>query len=452
MTSPIRSIAVLAVCLSLALRTGASLSQEADLAVLGQAEALVRSGQAEQAWQLLAPLEPQYAGRPDFDYLLGVTALESGRANRATFVLERVITTNPGHLAARLEMARAYFELRDFERAEREFNFILGAAPPAEIRALSQLYLARIREIAQPAGAGAGAFSGYAEASVGRDTNVAAAASQSSVFVPGLGTEFVTDPMFQRRPDNFAALGAGLEYAHAPRANLGILGGIDLRKRWYSELDTFDSGSTDVHAAVVHRLDDKDRMQYSARYNYYELDNSAYRETPSLGAQWTHRLSLRTRFALGAEAHRIRYRTDETRSSSSDLIAGSAGATHVLDPATITAVAGLLYFGKDKAVAGRVDGDRRIVGASLGLQRRLFERAEGYLRLSVAQSDYRTRNPDFGLTRRDRQSDAALGLDWEFARGWLLRPQLARTSNRSNMALNEYDRTETSLTLRRSWD
>src|SRR5829696_2039676 len=105
MTSPIRSIAVLAVCLSLALRTGASLSQEADLAVLGQAEALVRSGQAEQAWQLLAPLEPQYAGRPDFDYLLGVAALESGRPNRATFVLERVITTNPGHLAARLEMA-----------------------------------------------------------------------------------------------------------------------------------------------------------------------------------------------------------------------------------------------------------------------------------------------------------------------------------------------------------
>jgi hypothetical protein len=193
-------------------------------------------------------------------------------------------------------------------------------------------------------------------------------------------------------------------------------------------------------------------MQYSARYNYYELDNSPYRETPSVGAQWTRRQSLRTRFALGAEAHRIRYRTDSTKASSSNLLAASAGATHVLHPATLTTVAGLLYFGDDKAVAGRPDGDRRILGGSLGLQRRFFERAEAYLRFSVADSDYRALNPDFGVTRRDRQRDAALGLDWEFARGWLLRPQVARTSNRSNVPLNDYDRTETSITLRRVWD
>ena len=450
MARSIRALAAVTLCLLLTLRTGASLAQELDAAVLRQAEALVRSGQAEQAWRLLAPLERRHAGRSDFDYLLGVAALESGRPNRATFVLERVIAANPGHLAARLEMARAYFELRDFERAEREFTFILGAAPSAEIRALGQIYLARIREVVQPASAGS--FSGYAELALGRDTNVAAAASQSSVFIPGLGTEFVPDPMLQRRPDDFVALGAGLEYSHAPSADLGVLAGVELRQRWYSELDPFDSRSADLQAGLVHRLDERNRMQYSARYNYYELDNSPYRETPSLGAQWTRRASLRTRFALGAEAHRIRYATEATKASSSNLIAGSAGVTHVLHPATLTTVGGLLYFGYDRAVAGRPDGDRRILGASLGLQRRLLERAEGYLRFSLADSDYRTPNPDFGMTRRDRQLDAALGVDWEFARGWLLRPQIARTSNRSNVPLNEYDRTETSLTLRRVWD
>jgi tetratricopeptide (TPR) repeat protein len=450
MARSIRALAAVTLCLSLTLRTGASLAQEPDAAVLGQAEALVRAGQAEQAWQLLAPLERQHAGRAKFDYLLGVAALESGRANRATFVLERVIAMNPGHLAARLEMARAYFELRDFERAEREFTFILGAAPSAEIRAMSQLYLARIREVVQPASAGT--FSGYAEVALGRDTNVAAAASQSSVFVPGLGSEFVPDPMFQRRPDDFTAIGAGLEYSHAPRENLGVLAGVELRQRWYSELDPFDSRSADFQAALVHRLDQRNRMQYSARYNYYQLDNSPYRETPSLGAQWTRRASVRTRFALGAEAHRIRYRTEATKASSSDLIAGSFGVTHVLHPASLTTVSGLFYFGDDRAVAGRPDGDRHILGASLGLQRRLLERAEGYLRFALADSDYRKVNPDFGVTRHDRQLDAALGLDWEFARGWLLRPQVARTSNRSNVPLNEYDRTETSLTLRRVWD
>jgi outer membrane protein len=380
-----------------------------------------------------------------------VAALESGRPNRATFVLERVIAVNPGHLAARLEMARAYFALRDFERAEREFNSILNSAPSAEIRSLSRLYLARMREVAQPDGGGAD-WSGYAEATFGRDSNVSAASAQSSVFVPGLGTEFVSDPMFQRRPDDFIALGAGLEYAHAPRANLGILAGAELRQRWYSEADAFDSRGGDLHADLVHRLDERNSIRYGARYNYYELDNSPYRETPSLGAQWNHRLSARTRFAFGAEGHRIRYRTESTKANSSDLLAASAGVTHVMQPATLTTATGTLYFGYDNAVAARVDGDRRLLGASLGLQRRLLKGVEGYLRFSLLDSAYRTQNPNFGVTRRDRQLDAALGLDWELAQGWLLRPQVLRTSQRSNMPLNEYDRTETSITLRRVWD
>src|SRR5262245_54346224 len=136
-----RWIAAVTLCLALAARAGPSVGQQLDPAVLGQAEELVRSGEAEKAWALLAPLERQYAGRPDFDYLLGVAALESGRPNRATFVLERVLTVNPGHLAARLEMARAYFALHDFERAEREFDTVLAAAPPPEIATMSRLYL-----------------------------------------------------------------------------------------------------------------------------------------------------------------------------------------------------------------------------------------------------------------------------------------------------------------------
>src|SRR5687768_16113255 len=132
-----RWIAAVVLCVLLGVRAGLALPQALDHPALGEAEALVRAGKAEQAWALLAPLEREHAGRPDFDYLLGLAALESGRPNRATFVLERVITVNPGHLAARLEMARAYFALNDFERAEREFGFILQSAPPAEIRSLS---------------------------------------------------------------------------------------------------------------------------------------------------------------------------------------------------------------------------------------------------------------------------------------------------------------------------
>ena len=444
-----RWIAAVTLCLALAVRAGPSLAQELDLAVLSQAEELVRVGDAEQAWTLLAPLERQFAGRLDFDYMLGVAALESGRPNRATFVFERVLTVNPGHLAARLEMARAYFALRDFERAEREFNVILSSAPPQEIATLSRLYLSRMREAHPARGA---VLSGYAEVTVGRDSNANAAAALSSVFVPGLGNEVALDASLMPRPDDFVSLGAGLEYTHALSANVGLTGSADVRQRWYSEADTFDSRGAELHAALVHRLAEASSIQYSARLSEYDLDNASYRDTASLVAQWNRRLSLRTRIALGGEAHRIRYRTEETRASSSDLYAASAGVTYLLQPATLTVATASLYLGNDQAVAERSDGNRRLLGASFGVQRRLMERAEVYVRLSVLDSDYQMPNTDFGVTRRDRQYDAVLGLGWEFANGWLLRPQVLHTTHNSNIPLNEYRRTETSITLRRAWD
>jgi outer membrane protein len=409
----------------------------------------VRAGKAQEAWELLAPLERQYAGQPDFDYLLGVAALESGRPNRATFIFERVITVNPGHLAVRLEMARAYFALGDFERAEREFNVILNSRPPAGITSLSQAYLARMRHASAPARAD---LRGYAEATLGRDTNVSAAASQSSVFIPSLGADFVPDPVSQRRPDDFLALGAGIEYRHALRANLGVVVAADVRQRWHSDMDRFDTRMGELEAVLIHRVDERDSLQYSMRHNHFELDNARYRVTQSLGAEWSRSLSPRTRIAASGQGHRIRYWTDDARASSSDLVAASLSATWVLQPSTLTTAAGAVYLGSDTAVAGRADGDRRILGLSLGLQRLLVPRVEGYVRVSALGSRYATQNPDFGVTRRDRQFDAALGIGWELADGWLLRPQVARTFNHSNLPLNEYGRTETSITLRRVWD
>jgi outer membrane protein len=436
-------------CIVLGVHAATGLSQALDNPVLGKAEALVRAGKAGEAWQLLAPLEGQYAGQPDFDYLLGIAALESARPNRATFILERVITVNPGHLAARLEMARAYVALGDFERAEREFNLILKASPPAETRSLIQSYLARMRDPAQVQGRG---FSGYAEVALGHDTNVAAAAAQTSVFIPGLNTEFVPDPAFQRRPDAFSALGAGLEYAHPLRADLAVVGGADFRQRWHADIVAFDSRVVDLHASLIHRLDERDRMHYTVRRNHYELDHSRYQNILSMAAQWTRGFSPRTSFSLSAQGYRIRYLSDDARSSSSNVVAAAGSATHVLQESSRTVVAGGLYAGHDNAVAGRADGDRRMLGLSLGAQRQLFSGVHGYVRYAVLESDYATRNRDFGETRRDRQHDGAVGLVWEITDGWSLRPQITRTRNLSNLPLNEYSRTETSIALRRVWD
>ena len=51
-------------------------------ATLTQAKSLVDSKQFQAAFDLLDPLESGRAGDPEFDYLLGVAAIDSGKFTR----------------------------------------------------------------------------------------------------------------------------------------------------------------------------------------------------------------------------------------------------------------------------------------------------------------------------------------------------------------------------------
>lgn len=441
-----------AVFLTIALAgTSAAAAQAAPPPELERARALLREGKAQAAWELLAPLERRYAGQRDFDLALAIAATDSGRPNLATFALERIIVMQPGDATARLELARALFALRDYERAQRELQFILEGDPPPAVRELVAQYRERMGNAAVAAASPAG-WSGYAQAGVGHDTNANVATAQGSIFISALGSELILDREFVRDADNFASLGAGLEYAHPLNGRWTALAGADVLQRAYAQLDTSDSRAFDLHLGLRQRLDLRDSVQYTVRHNDLQLDHAGYRRLQSGGAEWSRAFGERARLALSLQGYRIRYLPPDTRASSSDLVALSGSGAYLLDPASrMVALAGA-FLGHDNAVAGRADGDRRIYGVSAGLQRRLAARLDGYASLALLRSEFRQQNVDFGVTRGDRQLELALGLAWELADGWSLRPQLARTRNRSNVAVNDYGRTEASLTLRREWD
>src|SRR5688572_21761008 len=224
----VRSLAIVAL---LAVAGGALSQPGVDL---DRAQALIRAGRAEDAWRLLAPHESQRAGDPEYDFLLGVAALESGRENLATFVLERVIAVNPGHAAARLEMGRAYFALRDFERAERQFDALEKSGPPPHVHEVIDSYRRRMTpaSIARVLPR----RSGYLALAAGRSTNVNTASAHGSVFVPALGSEFVPDPLFVRRGDDFSLLAGGMEFTRPIAPTDEFFAGLDASQRLHAEV------------------------------------------------------------------------------------------------------------------------------------------------------------------------------------------------------------------------
>jgi tetratricopeptide (TPR) repeat protein len=436
---------VLSVLVPVGLAQAATTATPPDLL---QAETLIRDGKAEEAWKLLSPHEFEFAGREDYDYWLGVAALESGRADRATLVFERVLAVNPDHAAARLDMARAYFALGDFQRARGEFEQVSRLEDtPAAARRTIDSYLAAIEARSAKRGT---RLTGYLEAAVGRDTNLNSATSGNAIFVPLFNTSFTLGPNSQRAADNFLAVGGGAELTHALSDGFSLFAGIDLKRRMHRNWDTYDSGSADYRAGfqVTHG---RDVFRLTVGRNEYSLDHADYRRIGSLGLELRHAADANTQVIAFGQASEIVYLQDGTQSYSSDQLIAGVGLVRRLDGGRGPLLFGSLYYGDDIATRRRADGDRSLYGARVGIQHALRDDLDAYATLSLQQSDYSLRNILFQEKRRELQYDLGVGLNWRFRPDWLVKPQLTYTRSDSNFAIYDYDRTELMLTLRRDF-
>jgi cytochrome c-type biogenesis protein CcmH/NrfG len=101
--------------------------QQAALAAdetLSRAKQQHDSRQAKEAYTLLAPLQSERAGEIEYDYLLGLAAMESGMPTEAIFAFERILAINPNDTDARMALARAYHMTGETKASREEFEAV----------------------------------------------------------------------------------------------------------------------------------------------------------------------------------------------------------------------------------------------------------------------------------------------------------------------------------------
>lgn len=436
--------------LALSLLLPVSLAQAASAGMpdLLQAEQLIRSGKANEAWRLLSPHEFAFAGNEDYDYLLGVAALDSGRADRATLVFERVLAVNPDHAAARLDMARAYFALGDYQRARGEFDQVQRheGTPPAAQQTIAR-YLAAIEERAPGRNTW---VTGYAEAGIGRDSNLNSAASSGSIYVPLFRTSFTLGPNSVKAADKFLAVGGGAELAHAIGSGVSLFAGIDVKQRMHRSWDSFDNRSVDFRVGFQ-AIHDRDTVRLTVGRSDYDLDNAPYRRIGSLGLDLRHAADARTQLLGFAQVSEIKYLQDGTQSYSSNQTIAGFGLVRGLEGGGNPAVFGSVFAGDDTETNRRADGDRELFGARIGYQRQLRDNLDVFTTLSFQYSGYNRFNPLFQKYRKENQYDWGIGLNWRFQSDWSLKPQLTYMRTDSNLGIYDYNRYELSLTARKDF-
>jgi len=413
------------------------------------AEALIKAGKPAEAYILLEPLEFDRAGEIRFDYLLGIAALDSDKPDKATLAFERVLAEDPEYAGARLDMARAYYQLGDLSRAKTEFETVLNQNPSEVARATIEKYLDSIAGFETVRKT---RIVGYVEGAFGRDTNV----NNASDFAENIVTP-TPNPAMDEIPDDYFGFAAGGEINHSLNGNWRLYAGADMIKHNNLKQKSFNTLYLDERVGVIYGTG-KDRYRVGMEGGQKILGGARYRNNSGFNAEWRHAVGNSNQ--LNVFGQYVRYRFVDTAMQSNDInqkVAG-VGWLHVLGDAVST-LSGSLYYGTENDVGpislfypngGRTDGTMRFGGFRIGGQVVTGERVKLFFIAGEQIGNYSKINPSSSSYRTDRQHELTLGANWYLDNLWILRPQITYLDNMSNVPAYTFDRTDVSLTIRRN--
>jgi len=404
---------------------------------------LVGAVLAAALWPCLAQTQAEPPSAQEELYRAALRALNEGRLEDASAMLERVISEEPRHAGALLDLAMSQCELGNAAEAERLFARFEQRFPvsPAIAEAIARYRATGCGRPAMRAG-------GWLLAATrGHDDNVNQGANDPR-FTLGTGsnqTEYELDPAFLPRPDSFSQLAASWL---RPLDKSGTNAIVQAYARWHDREHAQDTAS--MLGAVEHTWKAGGwRLRGTAALGYVTLDRILYQHQQQLQARLAPPLPLapQAEFALYANLNRVIYPTRPTYDGHT-LELGAIGGyrgKRSLTQATLTQL-------RDDASAGRPGGDRQGWFGSLQWYGELTDR----LTLEA------------GLTRQRWHSEAiySAGLietrrlqnttTLRAAGTWQLRPHYSAvlewrgTFNHENISLFQYNSRALQLSLR--WD
>ncbi len=383
----------------------------------------------------------QMEGDPYFDYVYGVSAIDTGHASQGVFALERVLLTFPDDHVARLELARGYFILEEYARSREEFERVLAVNPPKEVQQTTQQFLDQIRlkEARYRT-----TSSGFVALGMGSDSNVNSGADNDSLTIIQLAEESLG------QDDTFSEITAAWQIAHpfSPGwiSNVGITAAL----RMNQDHDEFDTTTATLQAGVS-RIFKQSRYKGELLYQQYQLDGNDYRDLAGLNLEWHYSLNQQSRLTSALQYVALDYPDQETRNSDLATLAltYTRSFTGAMNP-TLFATFNIGTESADVTNANTLaDTERDILGIRVGSILGFTPRLALQLSAGIQTSEYAGPQtfPLFaGITREDDLTTAELNLLWLFHKDWRLDTKFNYTDNSSNVEIYTYDRTVFSVT------
>jgi tetratricopeptide (TPR) repeat protein len=434
------------------------LSALADPALLRDAQQLLAANNPKQAFMILVAKQDQLAGQPDFDYLLGVAALDSGKIDEAIIAFERVLQVAPANAGARMDLARAYFNAGSMDLAQANFLELKASNPPPAAMAAIDKYLAAIRDRRAQNATG---LTAWGETGLGYDSNITGVPSDFTSAVASAFNITGINPTGNsiKRKAPYLAAAAGADYTYALSQSWAAFIGGEARGRAYRKESDFNSISGDARLGAVW-AQGAQQVRLSGGYNRFKQDGLAPgepkptndRSTALVAADYRYAFNDRQQANFGVAGTRVKFLTNNIEDF--DAVTVSAGFMQAFDRKGAPMLQLSSYYSRDEAIRKLADGisdkSKRVAGVRSYFQYSLTDNLAWFNGLGYSQR--RDRSPFARATEveigRDRLADITLGVTWKFQSKCAMRAQWAGSRNDSNIAIYEFKRQEVSSTIR----
>jgi len=418
-------------------------------ATTDKATELLKARNYKAAYELLEPLESDKAGNVDYDYLLGVAAVETGNASRAIFAFERVLAVQPNNADARAMLARAYFIAGEPENAKAEFNNVQSdKLDPA----ISKLVKDNILAIDKATGQ-ATTFAAYIDIGLGYDSNINSATSTGSIVAPGLapGLVLTLNGSSVEKDSAYASLAGGVSFKAPIAKGFTVFGGAQASTRTNWREDTFNPSYTDFNLGLSYKKY-IDTFTVSATHNDFEVNSTQFLKSTGVTGQWQRDLDDTNQVSVYGQFINLTYPGQSVRDSHRKIVGAGWGHAFTGDKAPVLFLSA--YGGQEDADDSKFDylASDTIFGLRAGGQLAWDYKTVAFATTSYERRSYDGVDPSFLVERADRQFDVSVGVRYTPFPGLTIKPQLSYLNNDSNIALFGYDRTVLSVNLRKDFN
>ncbi len=398
-----------------------------------------------QAYLQASKLRADNEGDPKFDFLYGISALESGHNSEAVYVLERVVNTEPRVIRPRIELSRAYLKQKNDSAAIRELEYILTLKPSPVASQQVNTFISQIKNRAKASRKAL--INSLLSFSLGYGDNINFGYDNNEIQLPIFGLTLLDANSIEQK-SGFAETRLRVGFDKPVSSNLKRYSSATLHHREYFKTDTFNISDLDLRTGVSYN---KNKIQYrlGLRYRPVLLKGSRFADSLGVDAALSKNIAPNTLLNITATFENFDDKRNNLRDRGLGLLSGSISKKTNQSLHQVNAFIGIENPKNEGAVAD--SSSRDFMGLGYQLSRPWNATHKSYLKLDYKDIKHQGPYPLYPQARKDDRYSVLIGHTVKVSKKLNITLTAKHTDNNSNLELFDIKQNEVKIGVQYAW-